>query len=192
MNVRPKNGKPVWRSGGRHVGEDLAKIAEEVASIVRKENAQASLNTLQDIPAASKILSPPTKVSQTPKILIVDDDPRFRNSILQIFEGTDIDFFEAGTVKEGIALLSNVQDIKVIMLDLSLPGEDGTELLEQIKDQASSYRIIILTAHEELLAAEKAKSYDIFSYLPKAARFSAQSLQFAVWQALEDISENSH
>jgi len=36
MNVRPKNGKPVWSDGGSHVDEDLAAIAEEIAVIVNK------------------------------------------------------------------------------------------------------------------------------------------------------------
>ncbi len=36
MNVRPKNGKPVWSDGGIHVDEDLAAIAEEIAVIVNK------------------------------------------------------------------------------------------------------------------------------------------------------------
>jgi hypothetical protein len=34
MNVKPKNGEPVWREGGRHVDEELAAVAEEVAAIV--------------------------------------------------------------------------------------------------------------------------------------------------------------
>jgi len=36
MNVRPKNGKPVWGDRGSHVDEDLAAIAEEVAEIIDK------------------------------------------------------------------------------------------------------------------------------------------------------------
>ncbi len=35
MNVRPKNGRPVWGDAGIHVDEDLATIAKEVAGIVR-------------------------------------------------------------------------------------------------------------------------------------------------------------
>jgi tetratricopeptide (TPR) repeat protein len=34
MNVRPKNGRPVWSDAGAHVDEDLTAIAEEVAAIV--------------------------------------------------------------------------------------------------------------------------------------------------------------
>lgn len=34
MNVKPKNGNPVWREGGCHVDDELADIAEIVASIL--------------------------------------------------------------------------------------------------------------------------------------------------------------
>ncbi len=34
MNVRPKNGSPVWGDSGSHVDEDLAVIAEEVADVL--------------------------------------------------------------------------------------------------------------------------------------------------------------
>lgn len=36
MNVRPKNGNPVWREGGRYADEELAAIAEEVADIIER------------------------------------------------------------------------------------------------------------------------------------------------------------
>lgn len=38
MNVRPKNGQPVWSDGGSHADEDLAAIAKEVASIVGRKD----------------------------------------------------------------------------------------------------------------------------------------------------------
>jgi hypothetical protein len=36
MSVRPKNGNPIWREGGRYVDEELAAIAEEVADIIER------------------------------------------------------------------------------------------------------------------------------------------------------------
>jgi hypothetical protein len=36
VQIRPKNGRPVWSEGGSHVDEDLAEIALEVAAIIRK------------------------------------------------------------------------------------------------------------------------------------------------------------
>ena len=35
MNVRPKNGNPVWRENGIYADEELATIAEEVAKIMK-------------------------------------------------------------------------------------------------------------------------------------------------------------
>ena len=42
MNVRPKNGDPVWREAGRYADDELAKIAEEVADII-EQASQAGL-----------------------------------------------------------------------------------------------------------------------------------------------------
>jgi hypothetical protein len=39
MNVRPKNGRPIWGSADSRVDEDLAAIAAEVAAIVKKNAA---------------------------------------------------------------------------------------------------------------------------------------------------------
>ncbi len=36
INVRPKNGQPIWAENGRHVDENLAALAEEVARIMEK------------------------------------------------------------------------------------------------------------------------------------------------------------
>ncbi len=33
MNVRPKNGRPIWSDSGSHIDEDLARITEEIAEI---------------------------------------------------------------------------------------------------------------------------------------------------------------
>ncbi len=43
MNVRPKNGAPVWREGGRYADEELARIAEDVAAVVEKMTATKAL-----------------------------------------------------------------------------------------------------------------------------------------------------
>ena len=43
MNVKPKNGTPVWRASGIHVNEDLAAITKEVAAIIREQERQAAI-----------------------------------------------------------------------------------------------------------------------------------------------------
>ncbi|MBI1930705.1 TIR domain-containing protein [Candidatus Poribacteria bacterium] len=43
MNVRPKNGIPVWGDGGVHIDEDLAAIAEEIVDIIKPEGKRTKL-----------------------------------------------------------------------------------------------------------------------------------------------------
>ena len=38
MNVRPKNGRPIWGASSRHVEEDVTPITEEVAAIVKSSS----------------------------------------------------------------------------------------------------------------------------------------------------------
>jgi formylglycine-generating enzyme required for sulfatase activity len=47
LNVRPKNGLPVWGDGGTHIDEDLADIADEVAGILEKENLHPDSSVLR-------------------------------------------------------------------------------------------------------------------------------------------------
>jgi hypothetical protein len=58
MNVRPKNGTPVWREGGRYADEELAAIADEVAEII----ARAS----QATQPAPPVPSPPVSATTPP------------------------------------------------------------------------------------------------------------------------------
>ncbi len=53
INVRPRNGRPVWDDGGSHVDADMAEIAEEVAAILR-----SSYNTEPKPDQPSEVFSP--------------------------------------------------------------------------------------------------------------------------------------
>jgi DNA-binding NarL/FixJ family response regulator len=184
MQARPKYGQPVWREQGAHVDEELARIAEEVAVIVAEAEADEH---------ASEKASAPTKVRVTEnpgasKILILDDDPLFRDAVADVFSDTDITFVEADSVKEAKRLLDDDREIRIILLDLQLPWENGTRILEHIKDRASDYRVIVVTGHDELLPAAEAAVYKVFQYLSKSGSgLTVQSLRFAVEQARQDI-----
>ncbi len=49
MDVRPKNGRPVWGDEGYHVDEDLTVIAEEVADIIEKASSVVDIELKQAI-----------------------------------------------------------------------------------------------------------------------------------------------
>ncbi|HJQ33432.1 MAG TPA: GAF domain-containing protein [Pyrinomonadaceae bacterium] len=124
------------------------------------------------------------------EILIIEDEPPYRKAIKFALHNSGYTFFEAGSVSEGISELDEHPDIRVILLDLSLgEKETGRGFLEQIRERASQYRIIILTEHEEKLVAEQAREFGVFTYLPKATRAFTQSIRFSVEQAFKDIEK---
>jgi len=124
----------------------------------------------------------------TKKVLLVEDIEAFRESLKLFLAPDSYTFFEAPSPEEGIKLLEDNSELRVILLDLSFEyGGSGTKLLDAIKGRAANYRVIILTAHEELLAAEQADAYEVFHYLPKAERSTKQALRFSVAQAFKDL-----
>lgn len=124
-------------------------------------------------------------------ILIVDDEERQRNTIKLGLGDEDYVFYEASSVRQALNILNNRQDIEVIILDLDLrAGGLGLTILEQIKTRFPNYRIIVLTAHEELLNAKKAEELHVFYYQPKGAALFVQPLRFAVQQAFKDIERD--
>jgi signal transduction histidine kinase/CheY-like chemotaxis protein len=126
----------------------------------------------------------------TPKVLLVDDNDYYRSSLVQLLRNEPYSFVEATSPEEGIAALEAHQDLRVILLDLSFKNggpQAETVVLEHLKNRADCYRVIVLTGHDELLAAERAREYSVFNYLPKAERSSEQAIRFSLRQAFKDL-----
>jgi two-component system invasion response regulator UvrY len=104
------------------------------------------------------------------RILITDDHPVVRRGIRQILEDEDwislID--EAGSGKE---LFEKIQEkvYDVILLDISLPGRSGLDLISQIKKTQQSAAILMLSIHSEEVYAIKALKFGASGYLTKSS-----------------------
>lgn len=77
------------------------------------------------------------------KILIVDADHAFRESLRQFIKGLGHEVFEAVTGPEAIEKVSTVQPNLVIM-DVRLPGMNGDEVTRQLKKNLSTRQIPIV------------------------------------------------
>lgn len=125
-------------------------------------------------------------------LLIVEDNARFRLAVKDALSRVGYDLFEADSVAAANSQLSLNPSIQVILLDLSLGNGSGVELLQQIEPRASQYRVIILTGHEEQLAAEEARKFAVFRYLSKAVKKTTESIRFAVRDAFDDLEHGPH
>ena len=70
----------------------------------------------------------------TPRVLIVDDDPRIREFVRVNLEMDGYVVREAGSAEEGLAALEE-QPPDLILLDVMMPGVDGWEMLRRMQER---------------------------------------------------------
>jgi nitrogen-specific signal transduction histidine kinase/CheY-like chemotaxis protein len=120
------------------------------------------------------------------EVLIVEDDANFRTLMKRALASDRYSFVEADSVDSALRVCNERQGPRVILLDLDIPGGSGKEFLLRLGSNLLKYRIIVLTAHEEFLAAELAREFQVFRYLHKPSRLM-ESLRFTVSQAFNDL-----
>ena len=87
-------------------------------------------------------------VERTPKILIVDDDPRLRDLLRRYLgeNGFNVLVSENG---EAMKRLWVREHFDVLILDLMMPGEDGLAILKRLRAEKEMTPVIMLTARGE-------------------------------------------
>jgi len=106
------------------------------------------------------------------KILITDDHPIVRQGIRQILE--DDKFQRFGQIEEAVNGKELLEKIKsaffdVILLDISLPGRSGLEILGEVKKIARTSAVLILSIYPEEQYAIRAIKLGASGYLNKAS-----------------------
>ena len=102
------------------------------------------------------------------KILIVDDHEVVREGVKKIFNqepGTGV-FGEASTASDALKFVRE-QDWDVVVLDLSLGGRDGLELLKELKQIRPKLPVLILSMHSEEQYARRAFKAGAAGYVTK-------------------------
>lgn len=102
-----------------------------------------------------------------PKIALVEDNPDNRLLVQAILEDT----FEISEYETGILALEGMREDRpeLVLLDISLPGMDGTEVLLRMREEESlrSIPVIALTAHAMTGDRERFLSQGFDDYLTK-------------------------
>jgi DNA-binding NarL/FixJ family response regulator len=84
------------------------------------------------------------------RILVVDDHEVVRNGVKGTFDKhpDNIIFGDASTGQEAIRLVRE-QDWDVVVLDISLDGKSGLEVLNELKELRPRLPVLILSMHSE-------------------------------------------
>ncbi|MFC1821716.1 response regulator [Thermodesulfobacteriota bacterium] len=104
------------------------------------------------------------------KLLIVDDDEKFLKTIAERLGLKD---FDVTTTTEGDKAIKTAKKGKfdVAILDLKMPGMDGTEILKILKKKHKFLEIIMLTGFASIDSAVECTKLGAFGYVEKPYSF---------------------
>src|SRR5260370_8040628 len=99
-------------------------------------------------------------------VLIVDDEPGIRESLAGVLADEG---YSAASVESGEASLDLLRKtvFEVVLLDIWLPGMDGLETLEKIRDLDNPPEVIMISGHGTIETAVRATKLGAFHFLEK-------------------------
>jgi len=102
------------------------------------------------------------------RILITDDHRIVREGLKQILS-EESGFAVAGEASNGLEALKQIreQPFDVLLMDMSMPGRSGIELIKQIKSEKPKLAILVLSMHKEEQYAVRALKAGALGYLTK-------------------------
>lgn len=102
------------------------------------------------------------------RILIVDDHALLRAGVKHILAETS-DIVVAGEADNGLDALARIraENWHAMVLDMSMPGKSGIELIKQIKSEKPKLPILVLSMHKEDLYAVRTLKAGASGYLCK-------------------------
>ena len=102
-------------------------------------------------------------------VLVVDDEPGMRNFLVKTLVPRAGQVFEAGSAEEAEALLARHR-FDLLILDITLPGKSGIQLLKELHAAAHPGEVILITAFADLDTAIEALRAGAGDFLLKPFR----------------------
>ncbi|MGZ8158964.1 MAG: response regulator [Methylobacter sp.] len=102
------------------------------------------------------------------RLLIVDDHELMREGLKQLFEGEGdiVVSAEAGSGDEALRVLQN-ETVDLVLLDISIPGIHGVELITEIRGRPNCPPILVLSMHNEPQIAKRKLKAGASGYITK-------------------------
>lgn len=100
-------------------------------------------------------------------ILIIDDEETLRGALSRILELEGYRVFQAGDAKKGYLQLEQQPDLHLVITDVRLPGENGLQVLGNIKKHYPWCEVIVVTAFGTIQDGVQAMKLGAFDYITK-------------------------
>src|SRR3979411_3112779 len=100
------------------------------------------------------------------RILVIDDEGAIRDSLRMMLEYEGYDFVGAATGQEGLALAER-EAPDLVLLDVKMPGMDGIEVLERLRNMNEALPVIVVSGHGTISTAVEATKKGAFDFIEK-------------------------
>ncbi len=112
--------------------------------------------------------NPKCDIPEAKRIVIVDDHPLFRKGLEQLIHSED-GFAVCGEANNAPEAMDVIRKLNpdLAIVDLSLPGANGIELIKNIRAEFSKLPILVLSMHDESLYALRALRAGAEGYVMK-------------------------
>jgi two-component system, OmpR family, response regulator ResD len=124
-----------------------------------------------------------------PHILVVDDEASVRDVVERYLEREGYVVSTAATGPEALTIIDRERDIKLVILDVMLPGLDGVEIVRRVRE-GNSVPIIMLSARSDEADRVLGLESGADDYVPKP--FSPRELVSRVKAVLRRTPQNGH
>jgi DNA-binding NarL/FixJ family response regulator len=108
-------------------------------------------------------------------VLIADDHALVREGMKLSLERIepDIRVLEAETLESAVETYRNYPDIDLVLLDLSMPGAQGSTALDRFSQDCPEARIVVVSATYDIATVQSALRKGILGFIPKLAGMSS-------------------
>ncbi len=102
------------------------------------------------------------------RVVVADDHTIVREGLKQLLTAAD-DLIVVGEAQNGHEVLQRIREnhFDVLLLDMSMPGKSGIELIKQVHSEKPKLRILVLSMHEEEEYAVRALKAGAAGYITK-------------------------
>lgn len=119
------------------------------------------------------------------KLLIIDDESSIIESLTRALHGLGCEILSATDPKQALELMKAVIP-QVVITDLKMPGMDGLQVLQQVKEFNPHIQVIVITGHGSIDDAVNSMKKGAYDFIPKP--FNKQEIVAVVNRAFEKVS----
>jgi DNA-binding response OmpR family regulator len=100
------------------------------------------------------------------KILIVEDNNKFRITLRSLLKAPNYEIFDVETGEEGLQFAKS-HSFDLLLVDLVLPGINGLDMLREMRDAGNKFSVILMSAYLTDGIRNKAQEYGVNEFLEK-------------------------